>query len=35
MFRSDLMDIIRELYAAIFQLRIISCGYNNCCVNKY
>jgi len=27
--------IFRESYAAMFQLRIISCGYNCCCVYNY
>jgi len=27
--------IFRESYAAVFQLRIISCGYNCCCVYNY
>jgi hypothetical protein len=35
MFQLDLLVIIRESYAVMFQIRIISCGYNCCCVYSY
>jgi len=35
MFRPHLLGIFMESYAAMYQLRIISCGYSCCCVYSY
>jgi len=34
MFRPDLLVIVKETYAAMFQLTFLSCGYS-CCVCSY